>query len=61
MGNLKKFGGPLPMNWYLDQYSLQLSILQRYNELGIKYALPAFSGFVPDKIKELVYFGEKIY
>jgi alpha-N-acetylglucosaminidase len=53
MGNLKKFGGPLPMSWHLDQYNLQKSILQRYDELGIKYVLPAFAGFVPDSITRL--------
>lgn len=51
MGNLKKFGGPLPQAWHLDQVSLQKKILQRYDELGINYVLPAFAGFVPDKIK----------
>jgi hypothetical protein len=54
MGNLKKFGGPLPFSWHMDQAELQLSILQRYRELGIKYALPSFAGFVPDKLRELV-------
>jgi len=50
MGNLKKFGGPLPDSWHYDQFVLQKAILNRYNELGIKYVLPAFAGFVPDQI-----------
>ncbi len=50
MGNLKKFGGPLSFAWHHDQADLQALILQRYNELGIHYVLPAFSGFVPDNI-----------
>lgn len=50
MGNLKKFGGPLPKSWHLDQLGLQKRILKRYDELGVKYVLPAFAGFVPDQI-----------
>ena len=53
MGNLKKFGGPLPNSWHLDQLDLQLKILKRYDELGIKYVLPAFAGFVPDEITRI--------
>ncbi|CAF1010067.1 unnamed protein product, partial [Brachionus calyciflorus] len=53
MGNLKKFGGPLPQSWHLDQLDLQLKIIARYDELGIKYVLPAFAGFVPDQITRL--------
>lgn len=53
MGNLKKFGGPLPESWHVDQLDLQLQILKRYDELGIKYVLPAFAGFVPDQITRL--------
>lgn len=50
MGNLKKYGGSLPDGWHLDQIFLQKQILQRFNELGIMYALPAFAGFVPNEI-----------
>jgi alpha-N-acetylglucosaminidase len=50
MGNLKKFGGPLTPAWHEDQSDLQTQIIARYNELGIHYVLPAFSGFVPDNI-----------
>ena len=53
MGNLKKFGGPLSNNWHDDQLRLQKFILSRYDELGIKYALPMFAGFVPDSTKTL--------
>jgi alpha-N-acetylglucosaminidase len=53
MGNLKKYGGKLTDNWHLDQLNLQKLILKRYNELGINYVLPAFAGFVPDKIQKL--------
>lgn len=50
MGNLKNFGGPLTDNWHADQVNLQKQILQRMDELGISYILPAFAGFVPDSI-----------
>ncbi len=53
MGNLKRFGGNLTPNWHIDQVSLLKRILKRYNELGIKYVLPAFAGFVPDNITRL--------
>jgi alpha-N-acetylglucosaminidase len=53
MGNLKKFGGPLPQSWHDDQLGLQLKIVKRYNDLGINYVLPAFAGFVPDQISRL--------
>ena len=50
MGNLKRFAGPLPVSWHVDQINLQKQILRRYTELGINYVLPAFAGFVPDNI-----------
>jgi len=53
MGNLKSFGGHLNENWHRDQVKLQKQILKRYSELGIKYVLPAFAGFVPDQIKRI--------
>jgi alpha-N-acetylglucosaminidase len=53
MGNLKHYGGTLSISWHMNQVDLQVQILQRYNELGIKYVLPAFAGFVPDNITRL--------
>lgn len=50
MGNIKNYGGYLPNYWHKDQYSLLKLQIARYNDLGIKYVLPAFSGFVPDQI-----------
>jgi alpha-N-acetylglucosaminidase len=50
MGNLKSFGGHLTDAWHTDQVDLLKKILQRYDELNIKYVLPAFAGFVPDQI-----------
>ena len=51
MGNLKHFGGSvsgssLPLNWHADQLKLQKLIIKRYNEFGIKYALPSFAGCI---------------
>lgn len=57
MGNLKKFGGPLPDAWHQDQLNLQIQILERYRQLDIKYVLPAFAGFVPDQIKRIYPFN----
>jgi alpha-N-acetylglucosaminidase len=53
MGNLKSFGGHLTENWHRDQVSLLKLQLERYSQLGIKYVLPAFAGFVPDQITRL--------
>ena len=50
MGNIKKYGGNLPDSWHQDQVGLLKQQLKRYEELGIKYILPAFAGFVPDQI-----------
>lgn len=53
MGNLKGFGGHLNDNWHTDQVNLLRKILRRYDDLGIKYVMPAFAGFVPDQIIDL--------
>lgn len=53
MGNLKSFGGHLNDNWHADQVNLLRKILERYEELGIKYVMPAFAGFVPDQMQQL--------
>ena len=53
MGNIKSYGGYLPQGWHDDQYRLLKKQIERYEELGIKYVLPAFSGFVPDNITRL--------
>ena len=51
MGNMKRFGGSLTDSWHDDQVRLQKQIIERMNELGINFVLPAFAGFVPDSIK----------
>ena len=50
MGNIRGWGGPLRKSWIEDQFKLQLQILARMRELGIKAILPAFSGFVPKSV-----------
>lgn len=56
MGNLDGWGGPLPKNWKESHKDLQLKILQRERELGMKPVLPAFTGHVPASFKK--YFPE---
>ena len=51
MGNLKKWGGPMPSSFLEQQNALQLRILPRLQSLGIIGVLPAFAGFVPDALK----------
>lgn len=52
MGNLDGWGGPLPQSWMNRQKELQLKILQRERELGMKPVLSAFTGHVPAAFKE---------
>lgn len=51
MGNLDGWGGPLPLSWIKSHKELQLKILQRERELGMKPVLPAFTGHVPSAFK----------
>jgi Alpha-N-acetylglucosaminidase (NAGLU). len=52
MGNLDGWDGPLPQSWMNRQKDLQLKILQRERELGMKPVLSAFTGHVPAAFKE---------
>ncbi|KNC87184.1 hypothetical protein SARC_00712 [Sphaeroforma arctica JP610] len=54
MGNLQKWGGPLPQRWIDDQHRLQKRILQRMLSLGITPVLPAFAGHVPQALTRLL-------
>lgn len=47
MGNLQKWGGPLPLSWIDQQATLQVKLLARMRELGMRPVLSAFAGFVP--------------
>lgn len=53
MANIDKWNGPLPMSWLEQQKELQQRILLRERSLNMKPVLPAFSGHVPAKLKEL--------
>lgn len=46
-------GGPLPIGWYQQQWSLQQQIVKAQTELGIGSILPAFQGNVPPVLKTL--------
>ncbi|MFI1742947.1 alpha-N-acetylglucosaminidase [Thalassobellus sediminis] len=52
MGNLDGWGGPLPMSWKESHRDLQIKILRRERELGMKPVLPAFTGHVPASFKK---------
>lgn len=52
MGNLDAWGGPLPMSWIESHRDLQIKILQRQRELGMKPVLPAFTGHVPPAFRQ---------
>ena len=52
MGNLDAWGGPLPSSWINSHKDLQLKILKRERELGLKPVLPAFTGHVPASFKQ---------
>jgi alpha-N-acetylglucosaminidase len=47
MGNLQKWGGPLPLSWVDQQAALQVKLLARMRELGMRPVLSAFAGFIP--------------
>ncbi|XP_057443002.1 alpha-N-acetylglucosaminidase-like [Lotus japonicus] len=51
MGNLHRWGGPLPQSWLDQQLILQKKIISRMYELGMTPVLPAFSGNVPASLK----------
>ena len=52
MGNLKHWQGPLPEAFIEKDAQLQKNILARERELGMTPIMPAFSGFVPDKLAD---------
>ncbi|KDP31153.1 hypothetical protein JCGZ_11529 [Jatropha curcas] len=53
MGNLHRWGGPLPQSWLDQQLILQKKILTRMYELGMNPVLPAFSGNVPAALRNI--------
>ena len=52
MGNLDGWGGPLPQSWMKSHKDLQLKILKRERELGMKPVLSAFTGHVPAAFRQ---------
>lgn len=53
MGNLDGWQGPLSVSWMNKSRALQLEILKRQREFGMKPVLPAFSGHIPRAVTRL--------
>ncbi len=52
LGNFDGWGGPTTQNWIDDQKELQVKIIKRMNDFGIKPILQVFTGRVPKFFKE---------
>ena len=52
MGNLQKWGGPIPQSFLDAQYELQIKILGRARAFGMKPVLTAFSGYIPEALTQ---------
>lgn len=53
MANIDRWEGPLPRSWIDGQRAMQVRILARSRELGIKPILSAFAGHVPAELAKL--------
>lgn len=53
MGNIDGLGGPLPKSWIEKHKTLEKMILKRERDLGMTPILQAFTGHVPESIKEI--------
>lgn len=53
MTNMDRWHGPLPQSWLDSQRDLQVKIVERERELGIRPILTSFTGHVPRDLKEL--------
>ena len=53
MGNINRHSGPLPKSYFVKSEALQKKILRRMRELGMNPVVPAFSGYVPEAIKNI--------
>ena len=53
MTNIDHWHGPLPAGWLEGQKELQRKIISRERELGISPILGAFSGHVPEALKDV--------
>ncbi len=52
MGNIEGYDAPAPQAWINKKRTLQIQILGRMRELGMKPILPAFGGYVPKAFAE---------
>ncbi|KAN0029588.1 hypothetical protein ACTA71_007719 [Dictyostelium dimigraforme] len=53
MGNVNGWGGPITMDWIEKQRDLQIKILERMRQYGMKPVLPGFAGHIPGAIQQL--------
>lgn len=53
MANIDAWGGPLPESYIDGQAVLNLKLLARWRELGMRPILNAFAGHVPERLKTL--------
>ncbi len=53
MGNIDGLGGPLPDSWIDSHIELERRILARERSLGMTPVLQAFTGHVPESIKQV--------
>lgn len=53
MGNIDGLGGPLPKSWIEKHKVLEQKILERERGFGMKPILQAFTGHVPESIKQI--------
>lgn len=53
MGNVDGIGGPLPQSWIEKHKLLEQKILKRERDLGMAPILQAFTGHVPESIKQI--------
>ena len=52
MNNLEGWGGPLPLDWYKQQETLQKKILAHMKEWGMHPVLPGYCGMMPHDAKQ---------
>lgn len=53
MGNIRGWGGPLPVSYIEKQANLSRKVINRLRSLGIRTAIPSFAGHVPKAFQRL--------
>jgi alpha-N-acetylglucosaminidase len=53
MGNIQKWGGPIPLSYSQDKFRILRQIVKRMRSLGMTPILPAFSGNVPESLTKI--------